>query len=78
MGRGPAPYGQRYQEEALVDDPAEQATLEHIRVLRAQGLGAVSVTKALNDQGYLCRGSKWHRTTIRRILKRMGATPLED
>lgn len=75
MPRGPAPYGYRHEGGVLVPDPAEQHTLEQIKLLRSTGLGAVSVAQSLNETGYLCRGSRWHRTTIRRIFRRLdGAT----
>ena len=69
--KGPAPYGQRHDDNKLVPDIAEQATLDQIRALSTQGLGSVSIANTLNAQGYLCRGSKWHRNTVRRILARM-------
>lgn len=75
MPRGPAPYGYRHEAGALVPDPAEQHTLEQIKLLRSSALGAVSIAKSLNDAGYLCRGARWHRTTIRRILKRLDGAP---
>ncbi len=77
MARGPAPYGYRWQEGQQVPESFEQETLTQIQALKAQGLGAVSIASQLNAQGYLCRGAKWHRTTIRRILKRL-KTPQEQ
>lgn len=71
MARGPAPYGYRWQDGQRIEEPFEQETLAQIRTLKSQGLGAVGIANRLNTLGYLCRGSQWHRTTIRRILKRM-------
>ncbi len=77
MARGPAPYGYRWENGQRVPEPFEQETLTQIQALKAQGLGAVSIANQLNTLGYLCRGTTWHRTTIRRILKRLSNPPLE-
>ncbi len=58
----------------LVEDPAEQATIGRMRELHSLGYGSVRIAGTLNSEGYLCRGSRWHRTTVRRILKRLLGT----
>jgi DNA invertase Pin-like site-specific DNA recombinase len=56
----------------LVECPAEQATLVRIRELRAQGHGALIIAALLDREGRPCRGKRWHRTTVQKLLNRMG------
>jgi site-specific DNA recombinase len=62
----------------LIDQPEEMAALERMRQLRAEGKGAKAITAALNAEAFPCRGQRWHRTTVRRLLARHddeGRTP---
>jgi hypothetical protein len=54
----------------LIDHPEEQAVIELIRAMRAEGLGAKAIAKALDAQGIDCRGHRWHDSTVRAILRR--------
>jgi len=67
------PFGQQadpFDPSRLIDHPEELAALERIRLLRADGEGAKSITAALNAEGFPCRGERWHLTTVRRLLAR--------
>ncbi len=55
----------------LIDNPAELAILDQIRLKAVEGLGARAITTWLNDQSVPCRGRRWHLTTVRRLLKRV-------
>jgi DNA invertase Pin-like site-specific DNA recombinase len=57
----------------LIDHAAELATLDRIRRMAAEGMGARAITNWLNDQAIPCRGRRWHLTTVRRLLKKIVA-----
>lgn len=77
---GGAPFGKRYSEEpdaqgrrVLVDDAAEQATIQRVCELFDGGESLHQIVKALNEEGHRPRGQgKWHRIAARRILHRAG------
>ena len=54
----------------LAPNAAEAAALEQIRKLRAAGLSPGAIAEKLNEAGTPARGSRWHRTTVRRLLAR--------
>jgi DNA invertase Pin-like site-specific DNA recombinase len=59
---GRKPYG---------DTPEEQATLERMTTLRADGQTFAQVADTLNSEAIAPRmGAKWHTTSVRRILVR--------
>jgi DNA invertase Pin-like site-specific DNA recombinase len=58
----------------LIDCPEEQAALERIRQLRAEGKGAKAIVTALTAERFPCRGCGWHLTTVRRLLARQDGT----
>src|SRR5260370_13804302 len=62
----------------LVDNPDELAILEQIRHKSAEGLGARAITTWLNDQAIPCRGQRWHLTTVRRLLKKVGKNGVRE
>jgi hypothetical protein len=67
------PFGQQpdpLDPSLLVDCPEEQAALERMRQLRAEGKGAKAITAALHAEGFPYRGCGWHLTTVRRLLAR--------
>ena len=66
FGRQPDPS----DPSRLIDQPQEMAALERMRQMRAEGHGAKAITQALNAEGFPCRGQRWHRTTVRRLLAR--------
>ncbi len=72
------PFGQQpdpADPSRLIDNPKEQAVLERMRQLRAEGKGAKAITGALNAAGLPCRGECWHLTTVRRLLARQDEGP---
>jgi DNA invertase Pin-like site-specific DNA recombinase len=54
----------------MIDHPEEQAVLERITQLRAEGNGLRKIAKHLEGAGIPCRGKRWHASTIASILKR--------
>lgn len=56
----------------LVRDDAEAEAVELVRALRADGFSQREIVERLNAEGVPCRGEKWHRTTVRRLLARCG------
>ncbi|MEM1348861.1 MAG: recombinase family protein [Myxococcota bacterium] len=69
---GVAPMGWRPQEDGikLEHNDEEQRAIERIVDLRRKGHSIRKIAAALNDEGYACRGVKWHPTTVARLLKR--------
>jgi hypothetical protein len=55
---------------AMIDNPDEQAVIERIRQLRAQGNGLRKICQHLEDLGIPCLGKRWHPSTVASILKR--------
>ncbi len=75
-----APFGQSVEivefegrpvRHVVVND-AEQAIIEQIKQLRLQGISVRMIVNQFNEEGVPCRGSRWHKTTVNRILRRMG------
>jgi len=68
---GTVPFGSRLAADGvtLEPDPAEQATLATMRALRAQGLSLRAVVDELNATLTPCRGSRWHLTSVARVLR---------
>lgn len=54
----------------LVEDPQERDMLARVREMKARGLSTARVASILNAEGPLCRGGRWHVTTIARALRR--------
>lgn len=46
----------------------EQHTIELIHELADEGLSVRKIAAKLNEWGALCRGKRWHKTTVHRIL----------
>lgn len=57
----------------LEPDPEELANIDYIMQLHAQGLSYRAIAKQLEDEGKLCRGSKWYHSTVQKIIKRHSA-----
>jgi DNA invertase Pin-like site-specific DNA recombinase len=71
---GRPPYGWRADSGRLVEDPAEQATLDRIAELRGQRRSLRSIAAALQAEGHRPRqGERWHPNTLARILDRLDA-----
>ena len=59
----------------LEHDPAEQAALEEIRLLRNRGLTLRGIAAALNHRSYQTRrGTPWRLESVARVLKQSEAT----
>lgn len=69
------PYGMRLAADGvhLEQNPIEAAILERVRALRSDGLSLVKIAARLNEMGIPARGSRWHATTIARLLEREAA-----
>ena len=76
---GPAPIGYvassttgpKGEKLKLLDHhQVEQATLARIRELRAAGKSPAAIAAKLNADRVQARGSRWHRTTVCRVLAR--------
>ena len=67
-----APYGFRFERGEVVKEPSEQAVLRDLRRWRARGYSITRCTKLLAAKGHQPRGDRWHRTTVARLLKRVG------
>lgn len=69
---GNLPYGHRLAPDGrhLERNPDEQAVLEEIRRLRAQGGSLRAIAAALNRRGYRTRrGTAWRLESVARVLK---------
>lgn len=70
---GTAPFGKGLALDSvhLVAEPEEQLVIARILALRQNdGLSLRAIAERLNQEGVRSRGSKWHKTTVQRILKR--------
>ncbi len=69
---GQIPFGLRLSEdgEHLEEHPDEQRVINLVGQLRAGGLTIQAITDELNAGDHQARGSRWHPTTIARILDR--------
>jgi len=68
---GAAPYGYIAQPDGnVVPNEQEQRVVQQIRDWNESGVSISEIVRRLNREGVPSRGSKWHRNTIYRILKR--------
>lgn len=69
---GAPPFGYAVAEDGrtLVEDRDEQRTLARIRALRGEGASYQRIASMLNAEGAIARGSRWHPTTVARIVRR--------
>jgi hypothetical protein len=56
----------------LVDCPDEQTVIDRICLKREQGKGLREIARMLDAEGITCRGRRWHHSTIKTILSRIG------
>lgn len=72
---GEVPIGFRVREDgrALVEHEAEQVALTRVQELHAAGFSVRAIAAVLNDEGVPARGSRWHATTVARLLERSAA-----
>lgn len=54
----------------LAEHPAEAAAVGRILELRGEGLSIRAIAEALNAEGVAARGTRWHKTTVERVLLR--------
>jgi DNA invertase Pin-like site-specific DNA recombinase len=69
---GSVPYGKQLSGDGirLVDSLDEQAVIHRIDNLAARGMSHRAIAKRLNTDGVPARGSRWHATTVGRLLRR--------
>jgi DNA invertase Pin-like site-specific DNA recombinase len=74
---GAVPYGYRSGDDgcSLRPNPSEQDVIEMVVQLRKSGLTLQAITDWLNKSGAPCRGSRWHLTTVARVLRRAHPQP---
>ena len=67
---GSVPFGKRVGADGrLEDDPAEREVVGLVGRLKAEGLSVRAIAAELNRREIPSRGSRWHHTTIQRLLK---------
>jgi DNA invertase Pin-like site-specific DNA recombinase len=76
---GGAPYGWRYSDDAnekgrryLIEVPEEQIGIRRICELYDADVYLRQICKLLHAEGIPSRGSKWHKFSLYRVLKRAG------
>ena len=69
---GQIPFGQRLADDgvSLEEHPEEQRVIYLVNRLRSEGLTIQAIADELNSGDAPARGSRWHPTTIARILNR--------
>jgi site-specific DNA recombinase len=73
---GPTPYGFRRVGSALMRDEEQQAVLESVRAMRANGKSLRQIVAWLNENGIKTpRGSStWYVNSLHQVLKSKAAT----
>jgi DNA invertase Pin-like site-specific DNA recombinase len=68
---GEVPYGSRLAADGvrLEAEPAEQRVLELVRCLRVAGVSVAAIAERLNLDGVPARGTRWHPTTVARMVR---------
>lgn len=56
--------------QTLVPNPAERETIDLVLSWRAAGLGMQAIADRLNTEGIPSRGTRWHLTSVARLLRR--------
>ena len=72
---GDIPFGSQLAADGihLEANPAEQEIMQIVRDLKAGGVTVTAIVDYLNKSGRPARGSRWHRTTVDRLLARVAA-----
>lgn len=67
-----APFGYRIADDGkmLIEDEAEQEVIKRVLYLRDEGKSQREIAEVLNESDVPARGSRWHQTTISRLLRR--------
>ena len=73
---GQVPYGYILSGDgiSLEEDPKEQKVIMRVQKLRDKGLSIRAIAEKLNREKRPARGSRWHPTSVSRILSRMEET----
>ena len=72
-GACPLGFGVAEDGRTLVPDADEARAVKRARTLRARGVAFGAIAERLNAEGVPCRGSRWHKTTVVRLLARTAA-----
>ena len=72
-GQVPLGYKVAGDGKMLEPEPEEQRVIARMKELRAEGLTIAEIAARLNAEGPAARGSRWHPTTVSRLLRRRGA-----
>lgn len=74
---GEIPFGMRLADDGvhLEPHPGEQRAIELIQELRAAGRSLRWIVRELEARSVPARGSRWHLTTVARIVKRSSRAP---
>lgn len=68
---GSPAFGQRAEERELVPDTAEQAAIQRMKELRAEGMSMRQIAAQLNTENIAAkRGGVWQPMTVKRVLDR--------
>lgn len=72
---GTAPFGSRVASDGktLEPHPPEQKVVSLVKQLRQEGLTMAGIADRLNLDQVPARGSRWHKTSVVRLLKRAAA-----
>ncbi len=67
---GQCPYGYELAADgvSLRKNAAEQRVVRRISLLREEGFSYQAIAVRLNEKAVPARGSRWHRTTVVRLL----------
>lgn len=68
---GTPPLGYRLARDRLhiEPDPAERLAIERVITLRREGLSIRAIAAALDRERVPCRGARWHRQSVWRVLQ---------
>lgn len=68
---GAAPIGTRPDDAGMLAEAEDEArAVERACSLRKEGCSLRAIAERLNAEGYPARGSRWHATTVARVLAR--------
>lgn len=67
---GVAPYGYRFDQSRVIEDPEEQPIVVRICELRAAGWTYNAIATVLNNENVAARGAKWYPATVRSVCLR--------
>ena len=56
----------------LINCPEEQEVVDRICMEHEQGKGLREIARLLDSKGISCRGRRWHHSTIKAIVSRIG------